>query len=145
MQKLIAPLMSHLVGGRIKNTVKQIRIRTICYGIIGISLFMALIFLCVMGFIALCLVVEPLVAASIMFFIWLFIAGLGVLLGHVFRTYQRYAHQKQLEEQRHQLMTASTLSGIAMLGQNLPFTKLGVPILGLVAYLLWQKDKKDPS
>lgn len=145
MQSLIAPLMSHLIGGRIKNTVEQIRIRAICYGIIGISLLMALIFLCVMGFIALCWVVEPLTAASIMFFIWLILAGLGILLGRVLRTHKHHNHQKQLEKQCHQLMTESVFSNIAMLNKNLPFTKLGIPIFGLAAYLLWPKNKKDLS
>lgn len=69
----IAPLLNHLVGGELKSTVKQVRLQAICFGIIGISLFMSLIFLSVIGFIALSSVIKPLTAASVLFFIWLFL------------------------------------------------------------------------
>ncbi|CAF26632.1 hypothetical protein [Bartonella quintana] len=145
MHTFIAPLLNHLIGGGLKSTVKQVRLQAICCGIISISLFMSLIFLCVIGFIALCSVMTPLVAASTLFFIWLFLAGLGVCVGRFLKAYQRYDQQKKSEEQLHKLMTDATFSGVALLSKHLPFAKLGVPILGLATYFLWKKDKKDHS
>ncbi|MBX4335821.1 phage holin family protein [Bartonella raoultii] len=143
MHKLITPVLNHLVGGGLKSTVKQVRLQAIFCGIIGVSLFMALVFLCVIGFLALCLVMKPLGAASVLFFIWLFLAGLSALIGRILKTSQRYEQQKKEEEQRHQLMTQTTLSSLALLGKHLPFAKLSVPILGLTSYFLWKKEKKD--
>ncbi|WP_273723720.1 hypothetical protein [Bartonella sp. AU18XJBT] len=143
MHKFIAPLLNHLVGGGLKSTVKQVRLQAICYGFIGISFFMSLLFLCIIGFIALCSVMKPLTAASIMFLICLSLAGLGLIISRVFKAYQRYDQQKKTEEQRHKLMTDATVSSLAALSQHLPFAKLGVPILGLATYFLWKKDKKD--
>lgn len=145
MHKFIVPLLNHLAGGGLKSTVKQVRLQAICCGIISISLFISLLFLCMIGFIALCSIMKPLAAASTMFFIWLFVAGLGVLIGRVVKTYQHYEQQKKSEEQRHQLMTDATLSSIALLSKHLPFAKLSVPVLGLATYFLWKKDKKNYS
>ncbi|WP_375617902.1 MULTISPECIES: hypothetical protein [unclassified Bartonella] len=143
MHKFIAPLLNHLVGGGLKSTVKQVRLQAIFYGFIGISFFMSLLFLCTIGFIALCSVMKPLAAASIMFLICLSLAGLGLIISRILKTYQRYDQQKKTEEQRHKLMTDATVSSLAALSQHLPFAKLSVPILGLATYFLWKKDKKD--
>ncbi|MBB5074439.1 hypothetical protein HNQ69_001581 [Bartonella callosciuri] len=143
MHKLIAPLLNHLVGGGLKSTVKQVRFQAICGGIIGISLFMSLIFLCAIGFIALCSVMKPLTAASTMFFLWFFIAGLALLTSKTFKAAQRYDQQKKREEQRHKLMTEAAISSLALLSRYLPFAKLSFPVLGLATYFLWKKDKKD--
>ncbi|MET3589845.1 putative membrane protein [Bartonella silvatica] len=143
MHKFIAPILNHIFGGGLKSTVKKVRLQAFCYSITGIALFMALLFLCIIGFLALCLVMKPLAAASTLFVIWLFLAGLGVFIGRIVKTYQRYEQQKKSEEQRHQLMAEATLSSIALLGRYLPFGKLSVPILGLMTYFLWKKDKKD--
>ncbi|EJF84351.1 phage holin family protein [Candidatus Bartonella washoeensis] len=142
MHMFIAPLLNHLFDGELKSTVKQMRLQAIFCTIIGISLFISLIFLCIIGFIALCWVMKPLAAASTMFFIWLFIAGLGFFASRVLKATRHYNQQKKLEEQRHQLMTDATLSGISLLSKHLPFTKLGIPVVGLVSYFLWKKDKK---
>ncbi|EJF80034.1 phage holin family protein [Bartonella doshiae] len=145
MHTFIAPLLNNLMGGELKNTVKQMRLQAICCSIIAVSLFMSLLFLSVAGFIALCSIMKPLAAANTVFFIWLFIAGLGILAHRLLKAYQRYNHQKKTEEQRHKLMTEATLSGLSLLSKNLPFAKLGVPVLGLATYFLWKKDKKDHS
>lgn len=143
MHKFIAPLLNHLVGGGLKSTVKQVRLQAICCGFTGISFFIALLFLCIIGFLALCTVVKPLTAASIMFLIWFFLGGLSLIISRVLKAYQRYAQQKKTEEQRHKLMTDATISSLTVLSQHLPFAKLSVPILGLATYFLWKKDKKD--
>ncbi|MET3560690.1 hypothetical protein ABID39_001398 [Bartonella japonica] len=143
MNMFIAPLLNHLIGGGIKSTTQKIRFQAICGIVIGVSLFMSLIFLCITGFIALCSVMKPLAAASVLFFIWLFISGLGILFSKFSNSIQRYDQQKKAEEQRHQLITDATVSGIAMLSKHLPFSKLSVPVLGLATYFLWKKDKKD--
>ncbi|CAK02342.1 hypothetical protein [Bartonella tribocorum] len=143
MHKFIAPLLNHLVGGGLKSTVKQVRLQAICCGLIGISFFMALLFLCIIGFLALCTIVKPLTAASILFLIWLFLGGLAFMINRFLKAYQRYDQQKKTEEQRHKLMTDATISSLAVLSQHIPFAKLGVPILGLATYFLWKKDKKD--
>ncbi|WP_208435330.1 phage holin family protein [Bartonella phoceensis] len=143
MHKFITPLLNHLVGGGLKSTVKQVRLQAIFYGFIGVALLMSLLFLCILGFIALCSIMNPLAAASTMFFIWLFLAGLGVFISRILKAYQHYDQQKKSEEQRHKLMTDATLSGITFLSQHLPFAKLGIPVLGIASYFLWKKDKKD--
>ncbi|AQX31345.1 hypothetical protein [Bartonella schoenbuchensis] len=143
MQTSIVSLLYQLTGGNLKNTVKQIRIQAICCGIIGFSLLMALVFLNVLSFLALCLVMHPVGAATTMVFIWFFVAGLSVLLSRFFKAYQQRNYQRHYEEQHRKFMTESTLSSIAMLGKYLPLVKLGLPALGLAAYFLWQKDKKD--
>ncbi|WP_039759697.1 hypothetical protein [Bartonella queenslandensis] len=143
MHKFIAPLLNHLVGGGLKSTVKQVRLQAICCGFISISFFMALLFLCITGFLALCTVVKPLTAASIMFLLWFFLGGLSLIISRVLKAYQRYDQQKKTEEQRHKLMTDATVSSLTVLSQHLPFAKLSVPILGLATYFLWKKDKKD--
>ncbi|WP_455481819.1 phage holin family protein [Bartonella sp. B35(2025)] len=143
MYTFIAPLLNHLVGEELKSTVKQAYLQAIFCGIIGISLLISLIFLCIIGFIALCSTMKPLAAASIMLFIWLFITGLGILSSKILKATQRYTQRKKLEEQRNKLMTEATLSSISLLSKHLPFTKLSVPILGLATYFLWKKDKKE--
>ncbi|WP_407965370.1 hypothetical protein [Bartonella sp. C271] len=139
MYKVIAPLLSHLVGGGIQSTVKKIQIQTFCYGIIGIALFIALIFLCIIGFLALCLVMSPLAAASTLFFIWLFVAGLSAVLCKLLKSSYRHNHQKQWEKQRHELITTSALSSLTLLNKHFPLVKLGGPLLGLMTYFLWKK------
>ncbi|WP_330168196.1 phage holin family protein [Bartonella grahamii] len=143
MHKFITPLLNHLVGGGLKSTVKQIRLQAIFCGVIGISFFMSLLFLCIICFIALCSVMKPLAAASIMFLIWLSLAGLGLIISRILKAYQRYDQQKKTEEQHHKLMKDATVSSLAALSRHLPFAKLSVPILGLATYFLWKKDKKD--
>ncbi|ATO57886.1 phage holin family protein [Bartonella sp. 1-1C] len=143
MYKMIAPLLNHLVGGGIQSTVKKIQIQTFCYGIIGIALFIALIFLCIIGFLALCLVMSPLAAATTLFLIWLFIAGLSAVLCKLLKSYHRRDHQKQWEKQRHELITASALSSLTLLNKHLPLVKLGGPLLGFITYFLLKKNKKD--
>ncbi|WP_208540915.1 hypothetical protein [Bartonella capreoli] len=143
MQTSIVSLLYQLTGRNLKNTIKQIRIQAICCGIIGFSLLMALVFLNVLSFLALCLVMHPVGAATTMVFIWFFVAGLSVLLSRFFKAYQQRNYQRHYKEQHRKFMTESTLSSIAMLGKYLPLVKLGVPALGLAAYFLWQKDKKD--
>ncbi|WP_273757061.1 phage holin family protein [Bartonella sp. MM73XJBT] len=143
MHKFIAPLFNHLIGGGLKSTVKQVRLQAICYGFIGISLFISLVFLCIIGFLALCWVMTPLRAASTMFLIWLFLAGIAIFIGRILKAYQSYDQQKKSEERRHQLMTDATLSSLTLLSKHLPFAKLSVPVLGLATYFLWKKDKKD--
>ncbi|UNE53980.1 phage holin family protein [Bartonella machadoae] len=143
MHKFIAPLFNHLIGGGLKSTVKQVRLQAIICGIVGISLLMSLFFLCLIIFLALCWVMTPLAAASTLFFIWLFLAGLGFFTSRILKTYQRYEQQKKSEEQRHQLMADATLSSLALLSKHLPFAKLSVPVLGLATYFLWKKDKKN--
>lgn len=143
MDMFISPLLNHLIGGGLKSTAQKIRFQAIFWVVICVSLFMSLVFLCVIGFIALCSVMKPLAAAGTMFFIWLFIAGLAVLFGKFFKALQRYDQQKKAEEQRHKLITDATVSSIAMLSKHLPFSKLSVPVLGLATYFLWKKDKKN--
>ncbi|WP_026088150.1 hypothetical protein [Bartonella rattaustraliani] len=143
MDMFITPLINHLIGGGLKSTAKKIRFQAICGVVIGISLFLSLVFLCIIGFIALCSIMKPLAAASTMLFIWLFIAGLAILFGKFFKAVQRYDQQKKAEEQRHKLMTDATVSSLALLSKYLPFSKLSVPVLGLVTYFLWKKEKKD--
>ncbi|AGF74999.1 putative membrane protein [Bartonella australis AUST/NH1] len=145
MSKFITPLLSYLVGEKVKNTVTRIRIQTICYGITGFALFMAVLFLSFAGFISLCSISGPVTAASIMLLIWLFVAGLSVFVGRLLAAYQRHNHRKQLEEQRHKLIQESAFSGVEILSKHLPLAKLGIPALGLATYLLWRRDKKDPS
>ncbi|MDD9333329.1 MAG: phage holin family protein, partial [Bartonella sp.] len=118
MYKMITPLLNHLVGGGIQSTVKKIQIQTFCYGIIGIALFIALIFLCITGFLTLCLVMSPLAAASTLFFIWLFVAGLSAVLCKLLKSYHRHDHQKQWEKQRHKLITTSALSSLTILNKH---------------------------
>ncbi|WP_345117544.1 phage holin family protein [Bartonella jaculi] len=143
MHRFIAPLLNHFFDGELKSSVKQMRLQAIICGIIGISLFISVIFLCIIGFIALCWVMKPVAAASIMFFIWLFITGVGVFVSKVLKSTRHSHQQKKLEEQRHKLMTDATVSGISLLSKHLPFSKFGVPVLGLMTYFLWKKDKKD--
>ncbi|GAA5095550.1 hypothetical protein [Bartonella acomydis] len=143
MHKFIAPLLNHLIGGGLKSTVKQVRLQAICYGFMGISLFMSLLFLCIIGFIALCFVMKPIAAASVMFIFWLFFAGIAYFMSRILNAYQSYEQQKKSEEQRHRLMTDATVSSLVFLSKRLPFAKLSIPVLGLVSYFLWKKDKKD--
>ncbi|WP_455476288.1 phage holin family protein [Bartonella sp. B17] len=143
MYKLVALISNHLFDRELKSTIKQVRLQAICYGIVGTSMLISLIFLCVIGFIALCLVTTPLAAASIMFFIWLFIAAFGVIVGRVIKAHQRYYQQKKLEEQRQKLIAEATLFSIAALSKHVSFAKLSIPVLGLMAYFLWKKDKKS--
>ncbi|WP_455476885.1 hypothetical protein [Bartonella sp. B41] len=145
MHTLLTPFLNYLVGEGFKSTVKQAYLQAIFFGIIGVSLFISLLFLCIIGFIMLCSVMKPLAAASIMFFIWLFIVGLSILASKVLKISRRSYQQRKLEEQHHKLVTDATLSGIFTLGKHLPFTKFGVAILGLTTYLLWKKDKKGHS
>ncbi|WP_332065745.1 hypothetical protein [Bartonella sp. CB189] len=142
MNMFIAPLLTHFIGEEFKSTIKQVRFQAFSFLLIGISLLISLIFLCVMGFIALCLVMHPLAAASTMFFIWLFLAIFGVFVSRIFTIYQRNYKKKKLEEQRHKLVTDVTLSGIGLLMKQQHCLKLSAPILGLATYFLWKKEKK---
>ncbi|EJF76601.1 hypothetical protein [Bartonella birtlesii] len=143
MHKFITPLLNHLVGGGLKSTVKQVRLQAICYGFIGISLFISLLFLSIIGFIALCSIMKPITAAITMFFIWLFLAGIAIFICRILKAYQNYDQQKKTEERRHQLMTDATVSSLALLSKHLPLAKLSIPILGLASFFLWKKDKKN--
>ncbi|WP_225868016.1 phage holin family protein [Bartonella apihabitans] len=77
--------MSGLANGSVKTAVKSTRNQAICYFLIGLSLFFAVIFLCVIAFIALSWIVSPILSATIIFAFWLIVALVVFLSAASFR------------------------------------------------------------
>ncbi|MBI0020595.1 phage holin family protein [Bartonella sp. W8097] len=145
MWRLIAPLMSGLANGSVKTAVKSTRNQAICYFLIGLSLFFAVIFLCVIAFIALSWIVSPILSATIIFAFWLIVALVVFFIGRIISTKRRKIYQQQMDDERFNLVAASLVAAVPAILKNKKTLALAVPLIGLAALMFWNKDKNSKS
>lgn len=145
MWRLIAPLMSGLANGSVKTAVKSTRNQAICYFLIGISLFFAVIFLCVIAFIALSWIVSPILSATIIFAFWLVVALVVLFIGRIISAKRRKIYQQQMDDERFNLVAASLVAAVPAILKNKKTLALAVPLIGLAALMFWNKDKNSKS
>lgn len=145
MWRLIAPLMSGLANGSVKTAVKSTRNQAICYFLIGLSLFFAVIFLCVIAFIALNWIVSPILSATIIFAFWLIVALVVFFIGRIISAKRRKIYQQQMDDERFNLVAASLVAAVPAILKNKKTLALAVPLIGLAALMFWNKDKNSKS
>lgn len=145
MWRLIAPLMSGLANGSVKTAVKSTRNQAICYFLIGLSLFFAVIFLCVIAFIALSWIVSPILSATIIFAFWLVVALVVFFIGRIISAKRRKIYQQQMDDERFNLVAASLVAAVPAILKNKKTLALAVPLIGLAALMFWNKDKNSKS
>lgn len=145
MWRLIAPLMSGLANGSVKTAVKSTRNQAICYFLIGLSLFFAVIFLCVIAFIALSWIVSPILSATIIFAFWLIVALVVFFIGRIISAKRRKIYQQQMDDERFNLVAASLVAAVPAILKNKKTLALAVPLIGVAALMFWNKDKNSKS
>lgn len=145
MWRLIAPLMSGLANGSVKTAVKSTRNQAICYFLIGLSLFFAVIFLCVIAFIALSCIVSPILSATIIFAFWLVVALVVFFIGRIISAKRRKIYQQHMDDERFNLVAASLVAAVPAILKNKKTLALAVPLIGLAALMFWNKDKNSKS
>lgn len=145
MWRLIAPLMSGLANGSVKTAVKSTRNQAICYFLIGLSLFFAVIFLCVIAFISLSWIVSPILSATIIFAFWLVVALVVFFIGRIISAKRRKIYQQQMDDERFNLVAASLVAAVPAILKNKKTLALAVPLIGLAALMFWNKDKNSKS
>lgn len=145
MLRLIAPLIGGLANGSVKTAVKSTRNQAICYFLIGLSLFFAVTFLCVIAFIALSWVVSPILSATIIFAFWLIVALVVFLVGRSIAAKRRKVYDEQMNDERFNLVAASLVAAVPAILKNKKTFALAVPLIGLAALMFRNKDKDRKS
>ncbi len=145
MLRLIAPLIGGLANGSVKTAVKSTRNQAICYLLIGLSLFFAVIFLCVIAFIALTWVVSPILSATIIFAFWLIVVLAGFLIGRSVSAKRRKIYEEQMNDERFNLVAASLVAAVPAILKNKKTLTLAIPLIGLAALMFWNKDNNRKS
>ena len=145
MLRLIAPLIGGLANGSVKTAVKSTRNQAICYLLIGLSLFFAVIFLCVIAFIALTWVVAPILSATIIFAFWLIVVLAGFLIGRSVSAKRRKIYEEQMNDERFNLVAASLVAAVPAILKNKKTLTLAIPLIGLAALMFWNKDNNRKS
>lgn len=143
MLRLLAPLLGGIASGSVKTAVKRTRDQAISYALVGLALFMALLFLCVIAFIAMTWIMSPIWSAAIIFAFWIIVALLAFLIGRSISAKRQKIYEKQMQEERSNLMAASAVAAIPALLGNKKILGIAVPLIGLAAIMLWNKDKND--
>ena len=137
--------MSGLANGSVKTAVKSTRNQAICYFLIGLSLFFAVIFLCVIAFIALSWIVSPILSATIIFAFWLVVSLVVFFIGRIISAKRRKIYQQQMDDERFNLVAASLVAAVPAILKNKKTLALAVPLIGLAALMFWNKDKNSKS
>lgn len=143
--RLITPLLGGLANGNVKSVVKSTRDRALCFFFVGLSLFLALIFLCVIAFIALSIIVAPIWAATIICIVWLIVALLVFVIGRRLYEKRQKAYAAQREGERNNLIAASLIAAVPAILRDKKTLSIVVPLIGLATLLLWHADKNSPS
>lgn len=145
MLRLIAPLLGGLANGSVKTAVKSTRDQAICIFLVGLSLFLAVLFLCVIAFIALISIVSPIWAATIVCIFWLLVALVVCIIGRRLSEKRRKAYAAQMEDERNNLIAASLIAAMPAILKNKKTLAIAVPLIGLAALLFWNNDKNSQS
>lgn len=145
MLRLIAPLLGGLANGSVKTAVKSTRDQAICVFLVGLSLFLAVFFLCVIAFIALTSIVSPIFAATIVCIFWLLVALVGFFIGRRLSEKRRKVYAAQMADERNNLIAASLIAAVPAILKNKKTLTIAVPLIGLAALLFWNTDKKPQS
>lgn len=144
MLRLIAPLISSFANGSFKKTIKHTQYLAICYAIVGLALFFALIFSCFIGFIALTWFVAPVFAATIIVVFWLIIALIALIIGRIIAAKKQATYNKKIQDEQSSLIIASAMAAIPALIGNKKILRVAVPLIGLAAvFLAANKSKLD--
>ncbi len=146
MLRLLAPIIGGIANGSVKTAVKSTRDQAICYAIVGIALFFALVFLCIIAFIMLTWITPPIWAASIIFGFWFIVALLALLIGRLIANRRRKIYKKQMNDERSNLLVASAVATVPAILGNKKILSLALPLIGIAALMLRQADhkKQDP-
>lgn len=142
MLRLLAPLIGGIANGSVKTAVKSTRDQAICYALVGIALFFALVFLCIIAFIMLTWITPPIWAASIICGFWFIVALLALLIGRLIANRRRKVYKKQMNDERSNLLVASAVAAVPAILGNKKILGIALPLIGIAALILRQADHK---
>lgn len=137
----LAPVIRSLIAGNIKTTVERTRNQAICVFIGAVALVLAIAFFCVVFYLLMIRIMDPLWAALIGLVFWLIVAVVAFVVYKVTAKRKRRTYEAQLEEQKASLMAASALAAMPMLGKKKTWVA-ALPILGLAALYFFDKTNK---
>jgi len=140
---LIAPLAA-LFGIELEDMAARARAAAIIYGLIGLFLFVAAVFITLAGYIALADLLSPIVAALILSGVFLFLA-LAVYVG---ASIGRGQKRKELVERRRSTESSAFLrtaafTALPLLLRSPMIVKLGLPAAAIAAIALLRDNSSD--
>ena len=138
---LIAPIAA-LLGLEVNSVVSRAKSAVILYGLIGLSLLVAVFFLLGASFMALADTLTPIMAALIFAGVFLLIAlglYLGTLIGHSRR--ERELVEKRRTSETGAIISTAAVTALPMLLKSPLVRRFGIPAAALAAFaILRSKD-----
>lgn len=140
---LIAPLAA-LFGLELENVAARAKAAAILYGLMGLFLFAAAVFLTLAGYIALADQFSPLAAALILSGIFLLLA-LAVYLGTLLSKgrERRALVERRRSSESSAFLTTAALTALPVFLKSPMIVKLGLPAAAIAALALLRENRSD--
>jgi len=140
---LIAPLAA-LFGLELENVAARAKAAAILYGLMGLFLFAAAVFLTLAGYIALADQFSPLAAALILSGIFLLLA-LAVYLGTLLSKgrERRAVVERRRSSESSAFLTTAALTALPVFLKSPMIVKLGLPAAAITALALLRENRSD--
>ncbi len=140
---LIAPLAA-LFGLELENVAARAKAAAILYGLMGLFLFAAAVFLTLAGYIALADQFSPLAAALILSGIFLLLA-LAVYLGTLLSKgrERRALVERRRSSESSAFLTTAALTALPVFLKSPMIVKLGLPAAAITALALLRENRSD--
>jgi Ni/Fe-hydrogenase subunit HybB-like protein len=140
---LIAPLAA-LFGLELEDVAARAKAAAILYGLMGLFLLAAVIFLTVAGYIALADLFSPLIAALILSGVFLLLA-LALYLGTLLSKgrQRRALVERRRSSESSAFLTTAALTALPVFLKSPMIVKLGLPAAAITAIALLRENSRD--
>ncbi len=140
---LIAPLAA-LFGLELENVAARAKAAAILYGLMGLFLLAAVVFLTLAGYIALADLFSPVIAALIVSGIFLLLA-LAVYLGTLLSKgrERRVVAERRRSSESSAFLTTAALTALPVFLKSPMIVKLGLPAAAITAIALLRENRSD--
>ncbi len=140
---LIAPLAA-LFGLELQDVAARAKAAAILYGLMGLFLLAATIFLTVAGYIALAELFSPLIAALILSGVFLLLA-LALYLGTLLSKgrQRRALVERRRSSESSAFLTTAALTALPVFLKSPMIVKLGLPAAAITAIALLRENSRD--
>ncbi len=140
---LIAPLAA-LFGLELEHVAARAKAAAILYGLMGLFLFAAAVFLTLAGYIALADLFSPVIAALVVSGIFLLLA-LAVYLGMLLSKgrERRAVVERRRSSESSAFLTTAALTALPVFLKSPMIVKLGLPAAAITALALLRENKSD--
>jgi hypothetical protein len=140
---LIAPLAA-LFGLELEDVAARAKAAAILYGLMGLFLLAAVIFLTIAGYIALAELFGPLIAALILSGVFLLLA-LALYLGTLLSKgrQRRALVERRRSSESSAFLTTAALTALPVFLKSPMIVKLGLPAAAITAIALLRENSRD--